>query len=322
MHRFDVERLLAEITGGVAVVRSLERGVRREDVLGVLRGQQGVSRVVKRRVLGRVGVQRRGCVPVENRHGLAAPVDALVHRPGDAVSRAKLSRLIPARSIGQVLAVVRGISGVDLLAVVGTARLGIAEPGRGRDGGRRGGRGAAQWVGQRLAQAVHRHDRRENRRREVQVGADRAPVLSPDRVLVELDRERMLDLRCGSAGRDVGVVRRCGADREARRAEPVPYRLDRGIGRSVLRAHLCWAQVVTVGAAGRVGHRRGDGLSPGLVTQLEVDAELDNAVGRGRRDLVGGRGPRRVRVRQRSRAGRAGRCGHGDAETDSDGGPA
>ena len=279
-----------------------------------------MTRVVQARVLGCVGVQRRGRERVEDRHRLASPADAPAYRPGDAVRRAHLAGLVTAGSVGQVLAVVRGIGGVDLLAVVGTARRGVTETGRRRGDGRRRGGPAVQRLRQRLVQAVHRGDRREDRRRQAQVGVDRAPVLSLDRVDVQVHRECVLDLRRGSAGLDVGVVRSRRADREPRRAEPVPHRLDRRVGRGVPRAHLRRAQVVTVGAAVRIGHGRGDGFGPGLVAHLEVDAEPDTAVGRGCRDLVAWRRPPRVRVWQRSRAGRAGRSGHGDTEADGGGG--
>ena len=229
---------------------------------------------------------------------------------------------VPAGSVGQVLAVVRGIGGVDLLAVVGTARLGVTETVRRRDGGRRGAGPAVQRLRQRLVQAVHRHDRREDRRRHIQVGVDCAPVLSLDRVDVQVHRECVLDLRRGSAGLDIGVVRSRRDHREPCRAEPPLHRPDRRVGRGVLRAHLGRAQVVAIGAAVRVRNRRGGSGRPGLVAHLEVDAELDLAVRRGRRDLVARRRPCRVRVRQRRRACRAGRGRHGDAEADGDGGAA
>ena len=102
-------------------------------------------------------------------------------------------------------------------------------------------------------------------------------------------------MRAGSAPRFRWPgCRRCsnvGADREPRRAEPVPHRTDRRVGRGVPRAHLRRAQVVTVGAAVRIGHGRGDGFGPGLVTHLEEDAEPDTAVGCGCRDLVAWRCP-------------------------------
>ena len=87
MHGFDVERLLAVPAGGVAAVRVLvswrwlQCGVRREDVLGELRGPQRVTRVVPARVLVCVSEQRRGRERVEDRHRRPRPLTPLFTVP-------------------------------------------------------------------------------------------------------------------------------------------------------------------------------------------------------------------------------------------------